>query len=78
MCGKVQGTLSGYSSGGLQVDHSSTGHGAEARRLKLINITDSIEKRILNLFSLLEKDILSAVHSDNMQISPYSPVYVMH
>lgn len=55
---------------------SGTDTGAEARRLKLINITDSIGKRILNLFNLIEKDILSMVHSDNMQISPYCPVHV--
>lgn len=62
----------------LQADACGEDDRAEGRRLKLINITDSIDKRIINLFNLIEKDILSAVHSDNMQISPYTTVHAVH
>lgn len=61
----------------LQADACGEDDGAEGRRLKLINITDSIDKRVVNLFNLIEKDVLSAVHSDNMQISPYTTVHAM-
>ena len=34
-----------------------------------------VEKRIHNLYNLIEKDIISTVHSQNLQIAPYSAVY---
>jgi hypothetical protein len=45
-------------------------------RLEIMNLTVNIDKRIRNLFERIEKDILSTVCSQNMQISPYSPVHV--
>ena len=40
-----------------------------------MNLTVNIDKRIRNLFERIEKDILSTVCSQNVQISPYTPVY---
>jgi hypothetical protein len=40
-----------------------------------MNLTVNIDKRIRNLFERIEKDILSAVCSQNMQIAPYSPIF---
>lgn len=45
-------------------------------RLEIMNLTVNIDKRIRNLFERIEKDILSTVCSQNMQIAPYTAVYV--
>ena len=42
-------------------------------RLEIMNLTVNIEKRLQNLYERTEKDILSTVWSQNMQIAPYVP-----
>jgi hypothetical protein len=62
----------------VQIDSSSSQEaGTDGSRLKIINIATAVTKRIHNLFNLIEKDILSTVHKQNMQIAPYSAVYTM-
>jgi hypothetical protein len=48
----------------------------EKRRPRIINLAVNIDKRIQNLFHLVEKDILTSVCSQNMQIAAYTPVHV--
>ena len=48
---------------------------ARAERVELRNLAQSIERRIEHLFTMTEADVLSKVHSQRMQIAPYSPVF---
>ena len=55
---------------------------ARTKRLDLVNWAVNLNKRIRHLFEHTDKDIVSAVSSQNMQIAPYNPVYtadsIMH
>ena len=70
MCGSAHVQASASTS--YEDDSTST-----KKRLDLMNLTVNIDKRIRNLFERIEKDILSAVCSQNMQIAPYSPIFTI-
>jgi hypothetical protein len=76
---RTQSTPSANQTAGVQGSTAQGFEDDEAKtraRLDIMNLTVNIDKRIRSLFERTEHEILSAVCSQNMQISPYSPVYV--
>lgn len=58
----------------MQTHVDFTAQGREARP-ELLRLAENLQRRIEHLFEMTEKDILTRVHSQSLQIAPYSPVY---